>query len=427
MAQAEPQVSFQPFPGPQRKFWNDTTREVLLSSGWGAGKTRIGLEKCDYYARKYAPTKCLITRKVNADLPGSTLEELFSKVIPETHIVDQHKDEQWIEIAGADGETSRIYWMGIDRREKVGSTEFGYILGDEAYEFDEEDLTWLRGRLRINGVGFHQLVMATNPPPGGQSHWMYEYFFENPDRRVYHLNPLDNPVLNEDYKADLKRLEGILERRFLNGEWVAGGGTWLTHDMLDFVNADNLPTDREFRWVVTADLAVEEDPQKAKDNDTDYWAAAILAVDQFDSTAYLVDVARTRGMTKDQGVGWLRGIMDGVPTNKVGIEANQAQRWFVQDAQQAGLRAYPIENKRNKEERLTYLSVPFANGSVKIVNHDDTDPYDERWEPFVDEWVGFPNAAHDDILDAVEMAVRQVSLGHGIGAMEAGSAYGGDS
>lgn len=422
---APPQQSFTPFPGPQRAFWNDTTREILLSSGWGAGKTRVGLEKCDYYARKYAPTKCLITRKVNADLPGSTLEELFEHVIPEGHIENEHKNEQWIEVRGQGGETSKIYWTGMDRREKVGSTEFGYIFGDEGYEFDEDDVTWLRGRLRITDVGFHQLVIATNPPPEGQNHWMYPYFYDTDHRGVYHLNPLDNPHLNDAYKADLQRLEGILRRRFLDGEWVSGGGTWLTRDMLTFVHADDLPTDREFTWRVAADLALEADHDTAREEDTDYWAATVIAYDNFDNTAYLVDQQRTRGMTKDQGVGWLRSIMETVPTSQVGIEANQAQRWFVQDAKQAGLNAYGIQNTRAKEERLTYLSVPFANGQVKLVNHDDpasrgaNQPHDPRWDAFVSEWVSFPNGAHDDLLDATEMALREVDLGAGI------SAYGG--
>lgn len=429
MAQAEPQVSFGPFEGPQREFWNDTTREVLLSSGWGAGKTRIGLEKADYYARRYAPTKCLITRKVNADLPGSTLEELFSNVLPETHIVQIHKDEQWVEVSGEDG-TSKIYWTGMDRREKVGSTEFGYIFGDEAYEFDHEEWTWLRGRLRISNVGFHQLVGATNPPPDGQSHWMYGYFFEDAERSVYHLNPLNNPHLDADYKDDLDRLGGILRRRFLDGEWVAGGGTWLKREMIDFVHANDLPEGREFQWIVTADLGLEADPEKAEEKDTDYWAAAIFAYDGVRKEGYLIDVTRTRGMTKDQGVGWLQAIMDGVPTNQVGIEATQAQRWFVQDAKNAGLNAYGIEHDRKKENRLMYLSVPFTNGTVRLVNHDDPEhrekgvDHDPRWDAFISEWTSFPNGNHDDLLDAVDMAISQADLG-GVGAMTSGDAYSG--
>jgi phage terminase large subunit-like protein len=112
----------------------------------------------------------------------------------------------------------------------------------------------------------------------------------------------------------------------------------------------------------------------------------------------------------------------------VGIEANQAQRWFVQDAQDAGLKAYGIENDRSKEERLTYLSVPFANEQVRLVNHevpdDPAQDHDPRWDEFRNEWLSFPNGSHDDLLDAVEMAVRQLNLGGTLTEIDGGHAYG---
>jgi len=239
----------------------------------------------------------------------------------------------------------------------------------------------------------------------------------------------DNPFIPD---ARIDELFGDLPERVSRREIMAefdAGGSFLTRDMLSFVDAATLTEDHELSWTVTADLGLEADPEKARDNDTDYWAAAVVAYDSWRQEAFLVDIARTRGMTKDQGVGWLRSIMDGVPTNQVGIEAIQAQRWFVQDAKDAGLNAYGIENDRSKEERLTYLSVPFANERVRVVNHDDPggrgpgQEYDPRWDPFVSEWLAFPNGSHDDLLDAAEMAIRQLDLG---GSIEAygGRAYG---
>lgn len=233
----------------------------------------------------------------------------------------------------------------------------------------------------------------------------------------------DNPFIPDER---IDELFGDLPERVFEREIMAdfdAGGNYLTRDMLTFVDVEEVPGDRELTWTVTADLGLEADPEKARENDTDYWAAAVTAYDSLQSQAYLVDVTRTRGMTKDQGVGWLAGIMDGLPTRKVGIEANQAQRWFVQDAKKAGLNAYSIENDRPKEERLTYLSVPFSNDSVYIVNHDDPaerpvgQDYDPRWTDFVKEWLAYPTGEHDDMLDAVEMNLRQLNLGGGIQAV----------
>ncbi|QLG62820.1 hypothetical protein [Halorarum salinum] len=238
----------------------------------------------------------------------------------------------------------------------------------------------------------------------------------------------DNPFIPDERVDDLF---GDLPERVFNREIMAefdAGGDFLTRDMLEFVHAEDIP-ETELSWHVVADLGVEADPSKARENDTDFWAAAVVAYDSLQQQAYLIDVTRTRGMTKDQGVGWLAAIMDGVPTKRVGVEAVQAQVWFVQDAQKAGLDAYPIENDRPKEERLTYLSVPFSNGRVKLVNHDDPDDrgpgqeFDPRWNEFVSEWLSFPTGSHDDMLDATEMTLRQLNLGGSVEAYS-GHAYG---
>lgn len=446
MAVATQPVSerFTPYKEQEPFLWN-RHRYYGFISGVGAGKTATGvfrtalnaeLWNCGEMGAIVAPSTRMIKNAIFPVMAEFGLRDRweftgFQAEEPGFHTPDDGR----ILILSADNERTV---------ERLANLNLAYWWLDEAKETPKRARDVLRERLR---KGHYRNGYITTTPKGHDHN--YDFFVGDPkaddqltkrgwgdydsttiyegydDRLcVAHVPSWANPHNPEDFKDEMRNLPEQLRRQQAEGYFVEFGGGLLDRDSLTFVDADSLKTDREFKWVVTADLALEADPGRARDNDTDYWAAAILAVDQFSSTAYLVDVARTRGMTKDQGVGWLRGIMDGVPTNKVGIEANQAQRWFVQDAQNAGLRAYPIENRRNKEERLTYLSVPFANGSVKVVNHDGEEPYDDRWQPFVDEWVGFPNAAHDDILDAVEMAVRQVSLGQGIGAMEAGSAYG---
>lgn len=250
----------------------------------------------------------------------------------------------------------------------------------------------------------------------------------DPEYASWQATSYDNPFIPDERIDDLF---GNLPERVFNREIMAefdAGGDFLTRDMLTFVDAGDVPTET-LTWHVYVDLGIEADPEKARENDTDFWAAAIVGYSSLHEQAYLVDIVRTRGMTKDQGVGWLASIMDGVPTNRVAIESNQAQIWFTQDAKKAGLNVDPVENTRPKDERITYLSVPFANGQVKIVNHDDPDDrapgqeYDPRWNDFVSEWLAFPTGKHDDQLDAVEGALRKVDLGGSIQAY-GGSAYG---
>jgi phage terminase large subunit-like protein len=239
----------------------------------------------------------------------------------------------------------------------------------------------------------------------------------------------DSPAVEDDV---IDELFGDLPEPIYQREILAqfdAGGKHLTRDMLSFVDIAELP-DHELSWHVAADLGAEADPEAARQHDTDYWAAVIVGYDRYSSTAYLIDCIRERGMTKDQAAVWLDSIMDSVPTNQVRIESNQAQVFFVQEAKKQGLNAVGIDSTRPKEERLMYLSVPFSNDRVKLVNHNDPDDrplgleYDARWEPFVDEWVGFPGAAHDDVLDATEMCLRDLKVGGSIQAY-GGTAYGG--
>jgi len=72
-----------------------------------------------------------------------------------------------------------------------------------------------------------------------------------------------------------------------------------------------------------------------------------------------------------------------------------------------------VDQSMHKEDRLIQLSVPFENGDIKLVNFNTPpdDGLDDRWQQFAQEWIAFPDGTHDDMLDAVELALRNVSLG----------------
>jgi len=132
-------------------------------------------------------------------------------------------------------------------------------------------------------------------------------------------------------------------------------------------------------------------------------AVAVVAEHPRKPEAYVLDVARARGQTPAQASHWLANAVSDIPTNQCYIEAVQAQEWFLQDAKDAGLSPVPVDHDRPKEERLMFLSVPFSNGNVKLVEGTD-------WGDFEREWQSFPDGDHDDQLDALEMALRNVSF-----------------
>jgi hypothetical protein len=73
--------------------------------------------------------------------------------------------------------------------------------------------------------------------------------------------------------------------------------------------------------------------------------------------------------------------------------------------------AVPAENvtsSGDKNERIHNLAADFQGGDLRIVG----EPSAEPWRTFEQkEWLPFPTAAHDDMLDATELAMRAVDIG----------------
>jgi phage terminase large subunit-like protein len=415
----------------QRAFFESDAKYRTLVAGRRFGKNTVGLaSQCDFairpHAYQYGRDENVVTWWV---APTYTQAKKYGfqtaqEMIPDRLIDGEPRRSIPFEIPLKNGSSMEFYsysspesldGAGVD---DMVIDERGYMADDIWNSHLSPMLLDTNGRAAFIGKAAHS------------EHFVecFERGQNNDDRYdSWQATSYDNPFIPDNRIDDLF---GTLPERVYKREILAefdAGGAYLTGDMLHFVDPDEL-NERELSWTVTADLGLEANAKKARENDTDYWAAAVVAYDSFQQEAFLVDVARTRGMTKDQGVGWLRSVMDPLPTNTVGIEANQAQRWFVQDAQDAGLKAYGIENDRSKEERLTYLSVPFANKQVRLVNHevpdDPAQDHDPRWDEFRNEWLSFPNGSHDDLLDAVEMAVRQLNLGGTLTEIDGGHAYG---
>jgi len=190
-------------------------------------------------------------------------------------------------------------------------------------------------------------------------------------------------------------------------------GQILSEDMLTFV--DNLP-DRALRFYAGVDVAAVDDPEKAARNDTDYFAVATIVEDAVNDVAYLVDLQRKRGMKQAEAVIWLSNKLAAVghefnqEVNLVLVEANKNQRWFVEAARDADLRVDPTTSSGDKAQRIIDMSTRFEQGKVRILETAMAD-----WQNFIaKEWCGFPTYSHDDRLDAIEIALRNVSLGGGL-------------
>lgn len=222
--------------------------------------------------------------------------------------------------------------------------------------------------------------------------------------------PLDKLLL--DMVSGFGSEQGTLVwQRENQNDATALQGQILSADMLAYV--DDLPrpaTPAHYVWYAGVDPAVEDDPEKAASDDTDYWALALIAYDRAPDQAYLWDVRRTRGVTMDEGLSWVVRRLDRSPATVASclVESQQAQRWLVQSGKDRGLPMRTSPSSGSKEERIIAMSSRFESGKVQLVAGDTP----QRWESFESEWAGFPSGNHDDRLDATEIALRNLSSGH---------------
>jgi predicted phage terminase large subunit-like protein len=224
-----------------------------------------------------------------------------------------------------------------------------------------------------------------------------------------------NPHTPTDYKEAMESdLPDQLRAQEVEGQFVEIGSGIFQTDMLEFIEPSEL-ADRKYRYVVGVDVGVEADSQKARDNDSDYWAASLLMVDTMQPYAYLIDCQRERGLTLKQGIEWIQGLVNPLPdgSTQIHVESNQSQRWLKQELADKGLNAHAIMNTSNKEDRLIQLTIPLERGDIKLVNRDIDKSlgYDPRFQDLISEMLSFPEGSHDDLLDSLEIAVNNVQLG----------------
>lgn len=197
----------------------------------------------------------------------------------------------------------------------------------------------------------------------------------------------------------------LIWQREMQNNPAALQGQILSEEMISWV--DELPKRKgQYTWVAGLDPAVEDDPEKAATNDTDYWAIAVGAYDRVTDETFIVDIDRRRGMTMAQGLQWAQSNLQPYQISECLVEDAQAQRWFVQTGKDEGLPLRQSKSTGKKEKRIISMSPRFENGKVKIVS--PAPGNSKKWQSFLNEWASFPAASHDDRLDATEILLRSV-------------------
>lgn len=209
--------------------------KLLLAGPAGTGKTRVLLEKAHQLCLRTPGVKCLVVRQTLVSLTASGVQTYENDVAPEAI-----KDGTVMFFGGSIRKPpaflysngSSISLGGMDKPDKVMSTEYDWIYVIEASEVSLEAIDKLSSRLRNGRLrGWHQLVLDCNPQQP-----THPLKIEADQGRItmLHSRHEDNPrffdragnmtAAGREYLGILDQLTGVRYLRLRKGIWAAAEG-----------------------------------------------------------------------------------------------------------------------------------------------------------------------------------------------------------
>lgn len=213
-------------------------REVYLDGAAGTGKTVAALYKIHRLLSAYPGARALVARKTNTALSGSAM------VTYRDNILSMRRDIRWFggnkvePPAFKYSNGSQMIVNGLDKPEKVLSAEFDWAYINEVPECEEEDIEFVRMRLRPRTGGpqipYRQLIMDGNPGP--PTHWVNQRMIAGRTLRLgstHEDNPRYFDLRTNDWTEEgreyvfgiLEGLTGVRYARYRLGLWAAAEGT----------------------------------------------------------------------------------------------------------------------------------------------------------------------------------------------------------
>jgi phage terminase large subunit len=208
--------------------------EMLLAGPAGTGKSRALLEKLNLVAMANPGMRGLICRKTATTLSSTALVTWNRFVIPEA------KEAGQVSFYGGSAQEPPQYRYrnksviaigGMDKVDKIMSSEYDIVYVQEATELTENDWEAITTRLRNWVVSFQQLMADCNP--SAPTHWLNMRCIDG-KTKMFVSKHEDNPMLftpdkkitlkGADYLSKLDSLTGVRYKRLRLGLWVAAEG-----------------------------------------------------------------------------------------------------------------------------------------------------------------------------------------------------------
>jgi phage terminase large subunit len=252
-----PLVNYTPH-GAASVLFATTTPEVCLSGPAGTGKSMACLMRLHLAALANPGIRCLVVRKTAVSLGSTTLVTYEKRVATEAleaGLVSWYGGSPKEAAAYRYRNGSRIVVGGMDKPEKVLSSEYDIVFVDEATELTITDWETLGTRLRNGVLPWQQQIAACNP--SFPSHWLKQRSQAGPLTMLESRHE-DNPWIYQNgelteqgaaYMVKLDNLTGVRKQRLRFGQWSAAEGT-IYEEWDDAVHLiDRFPIPKQWtRW-----------------------------------------------------------------------------------------------------------------------------------------------------------------------------------
>lgn len=220
--------------GAARQLFKTRASEVCISGPAGTGKSLACLFRLHLACLKHPGIRCLIVRKTAVSLAQTTLVSYRKKVA--SHALANH-GVRWYGGSPSEPAAFRYYngstitVGGMDKPERILSSEYDLVFVDEATELTVTDWETIATRLRNGMLPWQQQIAACNPVH--PTHWINQR--SKTDAMIMlKSNHEDNPAYvnedgsftpqGEDYFAKLDALTGVRRLRLRDGIWAAAEG-----------------------------------------------------------------------------------------------------------------------------------------------------------------------------------------------------------
>jgi phage terminase large subunit-like protein len=258
------------------------------------------------------------------------------------------------------------------------------------------------------------LLLTTTTPDG--ENWLYEEFFDGAalkDPRQFRVEyvSLDNPYFPRDeWQYAKETLHPVVFKREYMASFKAMSGVALAGDWLHYwTPGDSDPTksdvsikhlrNEDGRFNLRVFMGV--DPAVSQADDADYFAIAVVGIEESGERGYLLDTFLGRVPFPDQ-TDLIREWQLKWRPELIGVEANAFQAALAQQANRLDTfpGIVPVFAKGKKNERILAMAPLFKIGKMRILR---------TMSDFIGQWLSFdPEKKNqkDDLLDAVEIATE---------------------